>query len=168
MILTGGEYLCFVKNWILIIVGALALSCGNRNTSNNTLTLNFTSTEDYCGGAPISDKEQEDLNQPKPFNGTLYMYDNPQQEGEVIVLKFEKGKCTIPRLQDGKYCVFKGPKAEVEAVINAGDVTDPQCYIEFNKFIYANLTVNSETDEISENLHFICDPCVQPLPSEPK
>ena len=37
------------------------------------------STSDYCGGANPNDELIEELNTPKPFNGTIYIHKDPER-----------------------------------------------------------------------------------------
>jgi hypothetical protein len=155
-----------MKFFSAFILALLLASC--KSTSlNRTIKFNVTSTSDYCGGAMPNEEIMESLMMPTSFNGTLYIHKNPERIDKGIALKFKNGKASITGLVNGDYAIFKHPafisKDKLEN--NESDENlENECEMMRNFQMLEMVNINQETREITIHIHFMCDPCQEPMP----
>jgi hypothetical protein len=146
---------------------ALVLASCKSTSLNRTIKFNVTSTSDYCGGAMPNEEIMESLMMPTSFNGTLYIHKNPERIDKGIALKFKNGKASITGLVNGDYAIFKHPafisKDKLEN--NESDENlENECEMMRNFQMLEMVNINQETREITIHIHFMCDPCQEPMP----
>ena len=126
------------------------------------------STSDYCGGANPNDELIEELNTPKPFNGTIYIHRDPERRDKGIKKRFVNGKATISTRIMGitDLELFQYPAIDFKKIENneSGAIMKDDCRIQKNFQPVGVIIVDPETEEVSLDIHLTCDPCSEPMP----
>jgi len=78
---------------LLSLISIAMLSCKTQLVERS-IKFNITSTSDYCGGANPPEELIADLQNPKPFTGTLYIHKDNGRVDEGVALDFKEGKST--------------------------------------------------------------------------
>lgn len=135
---------------------------------NKTIKLNIMSTSDYCGGAKPSDDIIDELNTPKPFNGTIYIHTNPERRDKGVAKKIKNGEGTItlPIMGITDLVFFQYPAMNIKKLEKNGAlaIKENECEIRRNFQRLDMINVDTETKEVSTNIHLTCDPCSEPKP----
>lgn len=166
-----------MKFTIALFSTLLFISCKTASL-DRSIKFNLTSTSDYCGGAMPDQSIIDDLNTPKPFNGTLYIHIDPERKDKGIAQEFKNGKASISGLVNGEYLLFEYPAINIEELENNKESEDneementgsnglmkSECKLMKNFQVLEGITIDQETKEISINIHLTCDPCGEPLP----
>ena len=151
----------------LLITTILFVSC-KTSQFNRTVKINIMSTSDYCGGANPNDELIEELNTPKPFNGTIYIHKDPERRDKAITKRFVNGKATISTRIMGitDLGLFQYPAINLKKIENneSGAIMKNDCRIEKNFQPLGMIIVDPETKEVSLDIHLTCDPCSEPMP----
>ncbi len=104
-----------MKTNTLLLLGItlmLASACKSKTAAlvegDDTITLAIEYSEQYCGGAELSDTEFEKLTQLRPFsNGTVYISTmvNPETFLDEMKVTLDKGGMSKLNLDSGMYAV---------------------------------------------------------------
>ena len=154
-----------MKFFSAFILALLLASCKSTSLSRS-IKFNVTSTSDYCGGAMPNEEIMESLMMPTSFNGTLYIHNNPERSDKGLALKFKNGKASITGLVNGDYAIFKHPAFSKDKLENneSDENLENECEMMRNFQMLEMVNINQETKEITIHIHFMCDPCQEPMP----
>ena len=154
-----------MKFFTALLAALLFVSC-KLNQVNRTIKFNITSTSDYCGGAIPSEEIMESLITPSSFNGTLYFHKNTDRSDKGIAQEFKNGKASIKGLVNGEYAIFKHPPINMDKLENSDsdENLENECEMMRNLQMLEMVNIDKETKEVSIHIHFICDPCQEPMP----
>ena len=160
-------YYCSVKVTVtLCILASLFLGCKSKNTSQGqALKIEITSTSDYCGGAVPNEEIMAALNEPKPYEGSIYIHTKPDRSDDGQKLEFANGKVNQAGFVEGVYFIFLIPKFDKkESTKNKMDEEMQECMEMYSAQNVGQFIVTKETKDVYLNVHQICNPCLPPMP----
>ena len=113
-----------------------------------------------------SEEIMESLITPSSFNGTLYFHKNTDRSDKGIAQEFKNGKASIKGLVNGEYAIFKHPPINMDKLENSDsdENLENECEMMRNLQMLEMVNIDKETKEVSIHIHFICDPCQEPMP----
>lgn len=149
-----------------VLLAALLFTSCKSNQLSRTIKFNITSTSDYCGGAMPTEEIMESMREPNNFNGTLYFHKDPERNDKGIAQKFKNGKASITGLVNGDYAIFKYPRVNMDKLENneSEENLENECEMMRNFQMLEMVNIDQETKEVSIHIHFMCDPCQEPMP----
>lgn len=141
------------------------MACKSKKIKN-AIQFEITTTQDYCGGAAPPDELIEDLRTPKPYTGSLYIHQNATREDDGIVVEVANGTCSSEGLVEGTYYVYLDPKMPEISRANLSpiNIQKADCNLQHNRKPLATIALDNSTALVTQNLHIICDPCMEPRP----
>ena len=89
-----------------------------------------------------------------------------------IEMTVTEGKSTQAGFTEGEYFIFKDMKInfdnlnkEQDKAIREGTVPkDINCLMNNNLMLLGKFTIAADTKSVTQNIHMICDPCMEPRP----
>lgn len=148
-----------MKKLILLLPLSIILACNSSKKpedDKNEVTLTFTSTSDYCGGAKPNDKIINDLLTPKSYSDKDIMLstDNKLNDSMITLSVNAEGKVTT-KLDARTYYIFLPSK--VYSNFSAGG--DETACKNWKNSPDGTFDVEKGNTEVEIKLHKNCSPC---------
>ncbi len=159
-------YTCIVKKIIVLISLTVALIACKSKKVKSSIQFEITTTEDYCGGAYPPDELVEDLRTPKVYTGKVYLHNSVIREDDGIVIDVVDGKCSKEGFVEGTYFLFLSPKMLklAKETLSPANQERADCNFKENRKVLATIALLKNSTIIQQNLHKVCDPCLEPRP----
>ncbi|MFT4521684.1 MAG: hypothetical protein ACI8ZN_000621 [Bacteroidia bacterium] len=163
-----------MKSYItLIIISIAVLTMANKcvKEPNHNVSIQFTTTQSYCGGAAPPEYILQELATPKPYKtGVLYFFREGRSEADTAIQLDGKDNARVQlRLSPGTYIlrlkdsISPWNGANNESEIKSFDSERPKCLHEYNQRVLAQFTISQDSN-FTQNIHFDCNPCYEPAP----
>ena len=155
-----------MKKIIILISLTVALITCKSKKVKSSIQFEITTTEDYCGGAYPPDELVEDLRTPKVYTGKVYLHNSVIREDDGIVIDVVDGKCSKEGFVEGTYFLFLSPKMLKVATetLSPANQERADCNIKEKRKELATTALLKNRTIIKQNLHKVCDPCMEPRP----
>ncbi len=147
------------------ILLALSIASCTKKVVNRGIQFNFASTESYCGGAAPDEQMIKEMRTPKPMNRSIFVHQSPDRTDDGIELEFSNGSANKAGFTPGFYYVFVGKKLSNDELYKPDPtVMDPECNARWYNQAIGRFEITEDTKEVSDTLHFDCNPCLIPKP----